>query len=164
MHEDHCPRGIKMEERMPSKPSGQYGSSDRLGLEIDLGKNPPVASSPSLLLHLPAIFLSSSSSSRSRRWSPLTAVGRRWPLRRTPVFAFVLAKKDQVPWRGCEKLFPSVSLAWSGSSGRREEEESEEDDEEEEDEEGDEEENETKEKSNGKRKRKDEKTTTTMRW
>lgn len=31
MHEDHCPRGIKMEERMPSKPSGQYGSSVRLG-------------------------------------------------------------------------------------------------------------------------------------
>ncbi|KOC68250.1 hypothetical protein WH47_03408, partial [Habropoda laboriosa] len=28
--EDHCPRSIKMEEPTPSKPSGQYGSSDRL--------------------------------------------------------------------------------------------------------------------------------------
>ncbi|KYQ55249.1 hypothetical protein ALC60_05874 [Trachymyrmex zeteki] len=64
MHEDHCPRGIKMEERMPSKPSGQYGSSVRLGLEIDLGKNPPVASSPSLLL--PSVSLAWSGSSERR--------------------------------------------------------------------------------------------------
>lgn len=95
----------------------------------------------------------------------MVAADRRWPSLAAaayPVFAFVLAKKDQVPWRGCEKLFSSVSLATD--QGRREEEESEEDDEEEEDEEDDEEENETKEKSNGKRKRKDEKTTTTMRW
>lgn len=31
-HEDHCPRGIKMDERTPSKPSGQYGYPDRVSV------------------------------------------------------------------------------------------------------------------------------------
>lgn len=31
-HEDHCPRGIKMEERTPSKPSGQCGYPDRVSV------------------------------------------------------------------------------------------------------------------------------------
>ncbi|EZA53706.1 hypothetical protein X777_06813 [Ooceraea biroi] len=151
-NEDHCPRGIKMEERAPLKPSGQYGSSDRLGPEIDLGKNPPVASSP-LHFSCTTAFLSSSSWSRGQRWSLLAAVGRHCPPRRIPVFAFVLAKKDQVPWRGCEKLEEEEE------EEQEKEVEVEVDEEEEEEEEG-EEENEAREKSDGREERKDEGTTT----
>jgi len=68
--------------------------------EIDLGKNPPVASSLSHLLlhHFPRFLLLVARPT-------MVAAGRCWPPRRTPVFAFVLGKKDQVPRRGCEKLF-----------------------------------------------------------
>lgn len=68
--------------------------------EIDLGKNPPVASS---LSHLPLHRFPRFLLLVAR--PTMVAAGRCWPPRRTPVFAFVLGKKDQVPRRGCEKLF-----------------------------------------------------------
>lgn len=93
-------------------------------------------------------------------WPSLRPLRRAAPhraARRTPfVFAFVLAKKDQVPWRGCVRSC-SVSLAWSGLNERKEEDgeeqgekkEVEVDDEEEEEEEGEEENEGTREKSDG---------------